>query len=119
MSQPSSTNCSIAFLWKKISDVFSPNMFFSLIAFGGYSSGDHLFPFRTEKLSPLAQMVLPYKVEEYVAASFTETPSEMTGFRFLWPQRCGEKIATRRNYKHSQHRWKSYRRKHHQCSLPT
>jgi hypothetical protein len=46
-------------------------MFFPyLIAFGGYSIGDHLFPFRTEKLSPIAQMVLPYKVEEYVAASF-------------------------------------------------
>ena len=26
---------------------------------GGYSKGDHLFPFRTEKLSPLAPMVLP------------------------------------------------------------
>ena len=26
---------------------------------GGYSKGDHLFPFRTEKLSPLALMVLP------------------------------------------------------------
>jgi hypothetical protein len=25
---------------------------------GDYSSGDHLFPFRTEKLSPLAPMVL-------------------------------------------------------------
>ena len=27
---------------------------------GGYSNGAHLFPFRTEKLSPLAQMVLPF-----------------------------------------------------------
>ena len=26
---------------------------------GGYSKGVHLFPFRTEKLSPLAPMVLP------------------------------------------------------------
>ena len=26
--------------------------------FGGYSVGDHLFPFRTEKLSPTAPMVL-------------------------------------------------------------
>ena len=26
---------------------------------GGYSVGDHLFPFRTEKLSPTAPMVLP------------------------------------------------------------
>ena len=27
-------------------------------SYGDYSSGVHLFPFRTEKLSPLAQMVL-------------------------------------------------------------
>ena len=26
---------------------------------GGYSEGDHLLPFRTEKLSPSALMVLP------------------------------------------------------------
>jgi hypothetical protein len=26
--------------------------------YGDYSGGDHLFPFRTEQLSPLAQMVL-------------------------------------------------------------
>ena len=26
---------------------------------GGYSEGEHLFPFRTEKLSPSAPMVLP------------------------------------------------------------
>jgi hypothetical protein len=38
--------------------------------YGGYSDGDHLFPYRTEKLSPSAQMVLPYKVGEYVAANF-------------------------------------------------
>ncbi len=37
-------------------------------SYGDYSSGDHLFPFRTEKLSPLAQMVLHYNVEEYVVA---------------------------------------------------
>ena len=36
---------------------------------GGYSSRAHLFPFRTEKLSLLAQMVLPL-VGEYVAAFF-------------------------------------------------
>ena len=36
---------------------------------GGYSSRAHLFPSRTEKLSLLAQMVLPL-VGEYVTASF-------------------------------------------------
>ena len=34
---------------------------------GGYSTGVHLFPFRTEKLRPVAQMVLPL-VGEYVTA---------------------------------------------------
>ncbi len=83
MSQPSSTNCSIAFLWKKISDVFSPNMFFKIFTiFGGYSDGDHLFPFRTEKLSPSAQMVLPYKVGEYVAAIFMKPRQKCRGFSF-------------------------------------
>ena len=36
--------------------------------YGDYSGGDHLFPFRTEKLSPPAQMVLHYNAEEYVVA---------------------------------------------------
>lgn len=58
-------------------------MFIVFTIFGGYSNGDHLFPFRTEKLSPFAQMVLPYKVGEYVAASFKETPIERSGFCFL------------------------------------
>ena len=31
---------------------------------GGYSEGEHLFPFRTEKLSPLAPMVLQSHVGE-------------------------------------------------------
>ena len=30
---------------------------------GDYSVGAHLFPFRTEKLSPIAPMVLPYRWE--------------------------------------------------------
>ena len=34
---------------------------------GGYSIEDHLFPFRTEKLSSIAQMVLHF-AGEYVAA---------------------------------------------------
>ena len=37
---------------------------------GDYSNEAHLFPFRTEKLSSLAQMVLPLPVEEYVVARF-------------------------------------------------
>ena len=31
--------------------------------YGDYCSGDHLLPFRTEKLSPLAQMVLGFTWE--------------------------------------------------------
>ena len=31
---------------------------------GGYSVGVHLFPFRTEQLSPIAPMVLQSNVEE-------------------------------------------------------
>ena len=33
---------------------------------------NHLFPFRTEKLSSPAQMVLPHQVGEYVAAVFRD-----------------------------------------------
>jgi hypothetical protein len=51
--------------------------------YGGYSDGDHLFPYRTEKLSPSAQMVLPYKVGEYVAANFKRNPDFCRGFFFL------------------------------------
>ncbi len=32
--------------------------------YGGYGGGAHLFPFRTEKLSPPALMVLPLPVGE-------------------------------------------------------
>jgi hypothetical protein len=62
-----------------------PICFLSLIAFGGYSNGDHLFPFRTEKLSPFAQMVLPYKVGEYVAAIFMKTRPNRRVFSFYTP----------------------------------
>ena len=37
---------------------------------GGFSPGVHLFPFRTESLSPGAPMVLPSPVGESVAANF-------------------------------------------------
>ena len=36
---------------------------------GGFSPGVHLFPFRTEPLSPGAPMVLPSPVGESVAAN--------------------------------------------------
>ena len=39
---------------------------------GGFSPGVHLFPFRTESLSPGAPMVLPSPVGESVAANFIE-----------------------------------------------
>jgi hypothetical protein len=38
---------------------------------GDYSGEVHLFPFRTEKLSPPAQMVLQLNVGEYVVATFS------------------------------------------------
>ena len=38
---------------------------------GGFSPGVHLFPFRTESLSPGAPMVLPSSVGESVAANLT------------------------------------------------
>jgi hypothetical protein len=41
--------------------------------FGDYCGGVHLFPFRTEKLSPPAQMVLGSNLGEYVVAVF-KTP---------------------------------------------
>ena len=37
---------------------------------GGDAAGPHLFPFRTEKLSPHAPMVLPGRVGEQAAAAF-------------------------------------------------
>ncbi len=77
MSKPSDTNCSKGFFQHAIFKnlmFFSSNMFFmKLKTHGGYCIGDHLFPYRTEKLSPIAQMVLPYKVGEYVAASFPKS----------------------------------------------
>lgn len=60
--------------------------FMKLKTHGGYCIGDHLFPYRTEKLSPIAQMVLPYKVGEYVAASFPESSdSNESGLFFFIP----------------------------------
>jgi hypothetical protein len=47
---------------------------------GDYSGGVHLFPFRTEKLSPPAQMVLQLNVGEYVVASFLKPEEFSSGF---------------------------------------
>ena len=52
------------------------NMLTYIVAFkaskiiGGYCNGVHLLPFRTEKLSPLAQMVLPFWWESMSPPSF-------------------------------------------------
>jgi hypothetical protein len=44
--------------------------------YGVYSGGDHLFPFRTEKLSPPAQMVLGLKPGRVCRCQFfNKTPS--------------------------------------------
>src|SRR5690606_14681812 len=51
---------------------------------GGYCGGAHLFPSRTEKLSPPAQMVLQF-VGEYVAAFLLVNPDLFrSGFLFLY-----------------------------------
>ncbi len=42
---------------------------------GDYSGEVHLFPFRTEKLSSPAQMVLQLHVGEYVVATFNSLNS--------------------------------------------
>jgi hypothetical protein len=54
---------------------------------GGFSPGVHLFPFRTESLSPGAPMVLPSPVGESVAANLIipVTPAAFTsGRRFAF-----------------------------------
>ena len=67
MSKPSGTN------YPKTFRVYTSSVRFLLcvlrqcaktITFGGYGAGVHLFPFRTEKLSPLAPMVLQYNAGE-------------------------------------------------------
>ena len=48
---------------------------------GGFSPGVHLFPFRTESLSPGAPMVLPSPVGESVAANlFMQNPRGLPAF---------------------------------------
>ena len=48
--------------------------------YGDFSEGVHLFPFRTEKLSPSAQMVLQLIVVEYVVAVFHNPDLKRSGF---------------------------------------
>ena len=48
---------------------------------GGYSIGVHLLPFRTEKLRPIAQMVLPIWWES-MSLPVLFKPSIYTGFFF-------------------------------------
>ena len=48
--------------------------------YGDFSEGAHLFPFRTEKLSPPAQMVLHNHVVEYVVAVFHDPDPNRSGF---------------------------------------
>jgi hypothetical protein len=52
-------------------------------ALGDYSGGVHLFPFRTEKLSPPAQMVLELHPGEYVVANFYKKASTFIGEAFF------------------------------------
>ena len=63
---------------------------------GGFSPGVHLFPFRTEPLSPGAPMVLPSPVGESVAANLLQGKSlldaftgNQEGFLPLRPNRTG------------------------------
>lgn len=49
-------------------------------SYGDYSSGVHLFPFRTESLSPLAQMVLQSLWESMSSPNFYKNPASTLGF---------------------------------------
>lgn len=69
MTKSSSTNYPLAFYYDVLFIII--NVYFLSIyvvylkylkSFGDFSSGVHLFPFRTEKLSPLAPMILQYHV---------------------------------------------------------
>ena len=51
---------------------------------GDYSVGAHLFPFRTEKLSPTAPMVLPYRWESRSSPNTTALQIILEGF-FVFP----------------------------------
>ena len=53
-------------------------------SYGDYSSGVHLFPFRTESLSPLAQMVLQFLWESMSLPIFSKPGFFKTGFFFVF-----------------------------------
>ena len=55
-------------------------MTYKKLKIGDYSEGVHLFPFRTESLSPSAQMVLQYNAGEYVVATHNKKPHESGAF---------------------------------------
>ena len=57
---------------------------------GDYSVGAHLFPFRTEKLSPTAPMVLPYRWES------RSSPNTIEPFSFLKGFFCNRKCVNAR-----------------------
>ena len=60
---------------------------------GDYSGEVHLFPFRTEKLSPPAQMVLQLNVGEYVVAIFKISPNSLLNWGFfIWNYYCNLNI---------------------------
>ncbi len=72
MSKPSSTNYSKAYDSKLYQYIYRIGIIPTVL--GDYCGGVHLFPFRTEKLSPPAQMVLDHNPGEYVVADFQKAP---------------------------------------------
>ena len=54
--------------------------------FGGYRAGEHLLPFRTEKLSPASPMILLHQVGKQEAARLDREPCESEAL-FLCPNR--------------------------------
>ena len=63
----------------KSANLQSFNLKLNYPLYGVYSGGDHLFPFRTEKLSPPAQMVLGLKPGRVCRCQFfNKTPSVQT-----------------------------------------
>ena len=69
--------------------------------FGDYCGGVHLFPFRTESLSPPAQMVLHFFVGEYVVARIYRPPVKSRGFFML--DAVGSSCVERRQVEESCH----------------
>ena len=58
------------------------------MSYGGYSSGVHLFPFRTESLSPLAQMVLQFLWKSMSLPIFFKTQVQSWVFFCLKCKAC-------------------------------